>query len=132
MTEVHIDQAGMQLVLRGEQGPVAAHVRQVGRRTVRYARTLAGNRTGRLRQSISMERDRSISGEYGVTVGSNVSYALVHHEGARPHVILARRQGRVLRFRPRGGGIVYAKRVKHPGHRGTHYLSRALKMAMTG
>ena len=130
LTDIKIDQRALYSLLNSQRGPVAGHVREVGRRTVVAAKSLSGVRTGRLKRSIKMERDRSNPREYAVLVGSDVRHALVHHQGARPHVITAKRPGGMMKFR-RGGTTVYARQVSHPGHRGNKYLTRALRIAMT-
>jgi hypothetical protein len=131
LTDIKLDQRGLYSVLKSQRGPVAEHIRSIGRATVVTSKALAGVRTGKLKRSIKMTRDRSDPTEYAVLVGSDVNHALVHHEGARRHVIRPRRPGGVLAFPGRGGTTVYTRRVNHPGHRGNKYLTRALRIAMT-
>lgn len=59
-----------------------------------------------------------------VVVSSPLVQAATTNTGARPHVIVPRRR-RTLRFRV-GGRVVYARRVNHPGNRGTHWFDRAM------
>ena len=59
-----------------------------------------------------------------VTVESPLVQAATTNSGARPHVIVPRRR-QALRFRV-GGRVVYARRVNHPGNRGTHWFDRAM------
>ena len=47
--------------------------------------------------------------------------------GTRPHIIRPKRAS-VLRFEV-GGDIVFAKKVKHPGTRGTKWFSRTMTLA---
>ncbi len=90
-------------------------------------------------------------GDLEATVGYNAPYALFVHEGTAPHVILPR-SGGVLAFPPsgargafRGGqrvgvfrfggrqtvvGLVFAKRVEHPGTKPNRYLADAVEAAM--
>ena len=80
----------------------------------RYADRYTGrmlNRTGRMRQSLSVRYGR----DYAV-VGVGVPYAAAHQFGARtrPHVIRPR-SAKALRFYGRTGRWVFRKLVRHPG-----------------
>ena len=55
---------------------------------------------------------------------SDANYSMAVHNGARPHVIRARK-ARALRFQ-QGGQIVYRNSVNHPGVRARPWLARAL------
>jgi hypothetical protein len=93
---------------------------------------------GTLRASIGTSV--SVRGQYRVDakVGSKLKYALVVHNGARPHLIRPRHK-RFLSFYwdkahpdmvTKSGpyaGRVLLKRVKHPGMRGTRYLTVPLR-----
>jgi phage gpG-like protein len=130
LRDIKIDDRALQSLFVSQRGPVANHIRAIGQRTVVTSKMLVGVRTGRLRSSIKMTRDRSNPAEYAVLVGSDVKYALVHHEGTRrAYRITPRKPGGVLRFR-RGGAAVYAHSVNHPKTRGRKYLTRALRTAM--
>jgi hypothetical protein len=67
---------------------------------------------------------------YGVkaTVGSSVSYALIHHNGSRPHVILPVR-AKSLVFTSKGR-LVVTNRVNHPGTKPNRYLTDNLRLAL--
>lgn len=54
-------------------------------------------------------------------------HAIFVHAGTKPHVILPKKPGGVLRFRTRTGVVVYARMVKHPGTAPNEFLWRALK-----
>jgi len=129
MGPVRLNERGLYTVLKSQRGPVAAHIREIGRQTTVTAKLLAGMRTGRLKRSIKMTRDRTMTGEYAVLVGADVRHALVHHQGARPHVITPRSPSGMLVFRGRRGTVI-TSRVNHPGHRANNYLTRALEMAV--
>jgi hypothetical protein len=69
-------------------------------------------------------------------VGSSLPYALVVHEGARPHPIV--RGSKKLRFfwpekssptarEVRMGMLMFFNQVNHPGMRGTPYLTTPLR-----
>lgn len=98
-------------------------------RTIEFrARMSAGVRTGLLKSSIRTEQmpvsQRGITGK----VSANTRYAAAHHEGARPHVIRARRT-RFLRFTV-AGRVVFRKSVHHPGNRPNPFLARHLQEAV--
>jgi hypothetical protein len=131
LTNAKLNERGLYSVLHSQRGPVARHIRLKGARVMVVAKALAGVRTGRLKKSIKMTRDRTYRGEYAILVGSDLHYALVHHEGARPHSITPKKPGGVLRFRGRGG-VVYAHHVNHPGHRPNPYLVTALRRVIRG
>ena len=60
-------------------------------------------------------------------LGADHPIALIHHEGSRPHVIRPRREGgRLVFFSRRAGRVVYAKQVRHPGTKGTKFLTGAV------
>jgi hypothetical protein len=94
------------------------------------ARRQAGLLYNRLKPS--MTREWFVSGRpdmLSIRVGSNVKHALVHHEGAKPHVITARNNG-VLRYVNKRGQVVFARSVMHPGHRANRYLTDNLPLAL--
>lgn len=62
-------------------------------------------------------------------VGSDVRHALVHHDGARPHVITAR-GSKPLRYVNKRGQVVFARSVMHPGHKANRYLTDNLELAV--
>ena len=81
--------------------------------------------TGRLRASIRIESRRTLTLRSVYTVGSDVEYAAMVHDGTRPHTIRPK-NAQVLRFRI-GGRIVYAKVVHHPGTRARPFLDQAVR-----
>lgn len=97
------------------------------------ARAQVGVDTEALRRTI---RHRTVGGRgaYGPTTrvaagGPGVDYALIHHEGTRPHEIRPNPPRSVLKFTI-GGKTVYATRVMHPGTRENKYLTDHLPMAV--
>lgn len=87
---------------------------RAGRRMRRELDATVPVRTGELQRSA-----RYRTYERGDTAFVEVTYLADHAifvaEGTRPHVIVPRRPGGVLRFPGRGGQIVFARRVNHPG-----------------
>jgi hypothetical protein len=92
---------------------------------VARAKVLAPVDTGRLRSSIRVERRSFLGFRSRWTIGSDVEYADMVHDGTRPHIIRPRR-AKALRFRA-GGRVVFAKVVRHPGTRARPFLDRALR-----
>jgi len=130
LTNIKLNERGCYALLNSQRGPVARHVRDIGKVTVRIAKVKAGKKTGLLRRTIKMTRDRSQGIEYSVLVGSDVNHALVHHQGAEPHVIVPKKPDGWLAFRGKNGQTVVTKRVNHPGHAPNPYLVIALEEAM--
>lgn len=111
--------------LKSWAGPVGQDFERRIKTLVFRAKTSAGVKTGGLKANIRvLNRGKH---KYGLSarVGSDVRHAAAHHEGARPHVIRARRPGGKLRFEIRGQ-IIFRSSVNHPGNRANPYLSRWL------
>ena len=129
-TQVYMrwDRGAIEVMLNSRGGKVGRHVEIKAKKTQEIARTLVGKRTGRLAASISMQRSRTATG-FEYTVGSSRLYALAHHNGTKPHLIIAKPPG-ILRFKGTGTTIVWKKAVAHPGTRPNPYLTTALKKSM--
>jgi hypothetical protein len=54
-------------------------------------------------------------------------YTMFEHDGTSPHIIVARRR-KALRFTV-GGRTIFRRSVRHPGTRGTFFLTRSLPLA---
>jgi hypothetical protein len=120
------DNRAIQKLLHGRDGMVAKSIYARALRVQAAAKRQVGVRTGRLRRSIHIEMTyRPVTSAY---IGSNVRYALLHHEGSRRHPIVAK-PGRMLVFRS-NGKRVYAKKVLHPGTRPNRYLTDNLLRAI--
>lgn len=117
----------MDHMLRGPGGAVDNDMRRRALLVQGAARAQVGKRTGALGASIHTRRSRDAAGPYWA-VGSKMSYALMHHEGTPPHMIVPNRK-QVLRFTA-GSRIVYTRRVAHPGTRANRYLKDNLYLAL--
>ena len=117
---------GMDQLLRSPQGAVGKDLRKRGLRVQAGAKAQVGVRTGALRASIHMRHANDTRGQY-VKIGSNLSYARAHHDGASPHIIKPNRK-QVLRFATKGQ-IIFAHVVKHPGTKPNRYLTDNLRLA---
>jgi hypothetical protein len=112
-------------VLNSEGGLVGRHLRLKGQQIINLAKSQAGKRTGALRASIHItKRGRNLPGQY-IQVGSYLPYALMHHQGTRPRVIIPQKR-RVLRFFVKGV-MIFRPVVLHPGTRPNRYLTDSLR-----
>jgi hypothetical protein len=89
------------------------------------AKAQVGAKTGKLRSSIKWGYGIGALGPE-IFVGSNLSYARLHHEGSRPHIITPNRRKK-LKFSSKGV-VIFAHRVKHPGTKPNRYLTDNLKL----
>ena len=112
-------------LLKDPTGDVGRHMFGRGLRITAAAKMKVGKRTGALAASINMSQEPTRTGQK-MTIGSPLSYAYMHHEGTRPHIIRAD-SGGLLRFSARGR-VVYTRQVAHPGTRPNRYLTSFLYM----
>lgn len=107
-------------------GMVGRHMLGIGMKIKVAAQRQVGVKTGRLRSSITVEQGTTGTRQH-VKIGSNLHYALMHHEGTRPHIITANPPKTHLRFTNKRGGMVYTTSVMHPGTKPNRYLSSQLR-----
>jgi len=107
-------------LLNSPRGEVGRYLFERGTRVLVAAKSQVGVKTGRLKASINMRQYRSVGGQ-SLKIGSPLSYALIHHEGTRPHIITPDR-AEFLRFSSRGR-VVYTRVVRHPGTKPNKYLA---------
>lgn len=120
-------QIPLDVMLKQPQGEVGRWLRKRGTMIQSAAKAQAGIQTGALKASIKLIHERTVFGQM-LTIGSSLSYALVHHEGSRPHVITPK-NAKMLRFTSKGR-VVYARTVLHPGTRPNKYLADNLYMIL--
>jgi len=105
-------------------GEVGRWLRREARRVETVSKTMVGVDTGALKRSIRTDKVNNLTAKHlRVEIGSMLPYALVHHDGSKPHTIVAG-PGEVLHWGGARGPTVVA--VTHPGTKGTKYLLRAL------
>jgi hypothetical protein len=80
----------------------------------------SGHQPGHLRDSISVSSPHPGEGGPAVSALAAAEYASFANDGSDPHVIEPR-NAKVLRFHIPGVGIVYARRVQHPGTQPTNF-----------
>jgi hypothetical protein len=124
-------------VLRGPNGPVVRRLIEDGELVKQEAQRLVGvhkpdpwgrpkdRRPGTLRDSI-VKRFVTQGNNVSVEVGSADPIALIHHEGTQPHPIYPRAAPRLVFWK--GGTVIYAKQVSHPGTRPNRFLVNALQV----
>lgn len=122
------NRVGMDHALKNANGVVGRHMSRIGHRIQVAAMAQVGVQTGLLKMSINVSQERTATGQL-VKIGSMLPYALVHHEGSRPHMISGRNGG-MLRF-TQSGRVVYHRAVMHPGTRPNRYLADNLFLALT-
>jgi len=125
MATVVIRRAELDFMLNNPSGDVGRYLAKKGRIVQAAARAQVGVRTGALRASIHMRHLRDSRGQF-IKVGSSLNYALLHHEGSKPHIIVPDR-ATILKFATRGR-VVYAHAVRHPGTKANRYLTDNLKL----
>jgi hypothetical protein len=107
-------------------GMVGRHMLKIGTQIKVAAQRQVGVKSGRLRASIKVEQKTTGTRQH-VKVGSSLHYALMHHEGTRPHMITPNPPKTHLRFTNKRGGMVYTTSVMHPGTKPNRYLSSQLR-----
>ena len=121
------DPAAMRWLFHDRSGPTGRLLDNYSLLVLNRARILVGVRSGRLISSLDRDFGAGVLGPYAeVTAGvpGITTYLGYHHDGTPAHTIRARRR-KTLRF-VSGGRVVYARQVRHPGTKGTHFLTHAL------
>jgi hypothetical protein len=119
-------EAQIRLQVTGPKGYAGKLVKDTVRVTTNYAKVHAPVDTGRLRSSIGGRITTRLDAVHG-EVSTNVKYALLVHNGTKPHEIRPK-AAKALRFKV-GSRIVYARRVHHPGTKARPFLTDALRQA---
>lgn len=114
----------IQNLLNDPDGEVGRYLRVKGDEIIALAKGQVGVRTGRLKASIAHKRHFRDPRGQQMWIGSDVRYALVHHQGRGPQVIVPKR-AKALRFVSKGQ-VVYAQKVVQKGTKANRYLSDQL------
>jgi hypothetical protein len=118
----------LQTFLNSRFSPVGRHLHKKGKLVERAAKAQVGVDTRRLRKSIHMRHFISATGQY-IKITASTPYALAHHQGTRPHIIIPKK-GPVLRFTGKTGVSVHARIVRHPGTKPNRYLTDNLRLVL--
>jgi bacteriophage HK97-gp10 putative tail-component len=116
--------------------PNPALMRQLAMTAVAEQKRLVPRKTGNLGRSIGVGRLTPKSAETVATA----AYAAAVEFGTRPHTIVPRRK-KALRFAPggsgrlsgsprKGGAVVFAKRVNHPGTKAQPFMRPGAERAV--
>lgn len=106
---------GQRVLLRGE----------LGNRLLAMVREEAPKRTGQFAAGIGVRISEGGTGAVSLSVYTPSPLGRFITEGTRAHVITPR-GNYPLRFVSRGGDVVYAWRVNHPGTRANPFIARAV------
>ena len=96
--------------------------------TLRTAAIAAAHAPGHMGQTVRPIIKGSKANPVGIVMVDHpaASYVL---QGTNPHEIRPRRPNGVLRFTLKGGRVVYARHVNHPGTKPNNFLWRAMLAA---
>lgn len=123
-----LDTAKLDKLINQQQGEVGQHLDRIARVITQRAKNQVGRESGALQSSINWRYERISVGQQRI-IGSDLPYALAHHEGTRPHVIKPK-QAEVLSFKSKGV-IVHVDEVKHPGTKANRYLTDNMDFVVT-
>ena len=128
VSEVHLDVNELRKFLntnyKKDSVTLWRYLEERNRKALARARRQVGFRTGALQRNIRAYHLGNVTGQYAGLIADK-PYALMHHEGTRPHIIRPTEPGGVLRFRS-GSRIVTTREVRHPGTKPNRYLSDQL------
>lgn len=119
---------GMDYTLKAAEGVTGRYLKKQAMKVRMAAQAQVGMRSGALKLSINVSQERTTTGQI-VRIGSTLPYALAHHEGTKPHMIVGRNGG-MLRFTA-SSRVVYSRAVLHPGTKPNKYLSDNLWLFLT-
>lgn len=118
--------------LRNQNGVVGRWLTSMGREITAGAKIQAGVKTGHLKRSIHMEHSRTPIGQL-IRVGTNnVSYATMHHEGTKPHIIVPNKAPQLVFMTTKGGRprLIRTQIVNHPGTKPNPYLTLPMRTVL--
>jgi hypothetical protein len=116
---LNLNKSALDTQLKSPAGNLWRWMENRGNRAVSGAKRQVGVDTGKLRQSIHKRHNIETYGQ-SLWIGSNtVSYAYMHHQGTKPHLI-APKSGTILRM---GSSRIVHGPVMHPGTRSNPFLS---------
>lgn len=125
VTGVVIYKAALHKELNTNAGGLWKHLAIAGDKAVAGAKRHVGVKTGKLRNSIHKRHLGNMNGQT-LQIGSwTVDYALAHHQGTRPHLIVPD-PGKPIVFAGKGRVIRMTSPIRHPGTRANPYLTSQL------
>jgi len=122
--------AEIEKLLYSPNGVVGRDLRVRAKKVLLAARKQVGVDTGDLKKSLNIRNHRRTGYGQSISVGSNVRYARMHHDGTRPHAIRPTgKRGEYLIFKS-GERKIYTTLVMHPGTKPNRYLTDNLRLAV--
>jgi hypothetical protein len=125
-TSFSLDRSRIERMLRLPGGLV---YRNMERRVRRVEAEAIRRAPGSMGRTIRVQIQRGPGGDFRGVINVRHPASLYVIHGTRPHRIVPRRRGGVLRFTV-GGRVVYAKYSMHPGTRPNDFLLKALRAAL--
>lgn len=124
---VNLNNAAINAEIMRRGGRVDRDVRKRAQRVERRAKTLAPTRTGRLRRSIKLEKNRKANGafDFGYSITADAPHAGWVHDGTAAHTVTRRRK-KILTDRVN----FFGKEVFIPAQRARPFLEEALDAAL--
>jgi hypothetical protein len=113
--------AELDTLLNAPGGAVGRDLNSRARRVMVAAKAQAGEDTGRLKKSIHVRNHNRTGTGQSIEVGSSLNYAVLHHNGTRPHLMVVNRD-KVFRFTS-GSRVIYTHTIRHPGTQPNRYLT---------
>lgn len=107
-------------------GLVGRHLHKTANRITQLAKLQVGKKTGSLMRSIRFQHMAANATGPGVKIGAYTHYALLHHQGTKPHIITPNKPGGNLVFR-KGSRVIHTQIVRHPGTRANTYLTTPMR-----
>ena len=108
-------------LLNSPEGDVGREIKRRAVKVQMAAKRQVGVRTGRLQRSIRIYNHKRVKDGQQLYIGSAVSYALLHHNGSKKHMIFPKKKS-YLKFR-KGAVFVFARSVNHPVTKPNRYLT---------
>lgn len=125
-TSFTLDRSRIERMLRLPGGLV---YRNMERRVRRAEAEAIRGAPGSMKQRIRAQIQRGPGGEFRGVISVRHPAAIYVTGGTRPHRIVPRRPGGVLRFTV-NGQVVFARYVNHPGNKPNDFLRKALRAAL--
>ena len=117
-------------LLYSPNGVVGKDLKVRAEKVLLAAKKQVGVDTGKLKKSLNTRNHKRTAYGQSISVGSDVRYARMHHDGTRPHAIRPTgKRGEYLVFKV-GQRTIYTTLVMHPGTKPNRYLTDNLRLAV--
>ena len=124
------DESEVDKLLKSPNGVVGRDLRVRANKVLLAAKKQVGVDSGKLKKSLNTRNHQRTGYGQAISVGSDLHYALMHHNGTRPHIIRPTgKRGQYLVFKS-GTRTIYTTSVNHPGTKPNRYLTDNLRLAV--